>query len=98
MKCIICHVGSFPQVELMQSSQSTTRFWKGPVQYNPSHGSLLMKKHLSSEHLDDFLRYKIKLESTEGEVWEGRKKKQEMARVAINHHIVFWWLWELQKR
>jgi hypothetical protein len=57
-----------------------------------------MKKHLSSEHLDDFLRYKIKLESTEGEVWEGRKKKQEVAHVAINHHIIFWWLWELQKR
>jgi hypothetical protein len=33
-----------------------------------------MKEYLSSEHLDDFVRYKIKLESTEGEVWEGRKK------------------------
>jgi hypothetical protein len=58
---------------------------------------MLMKKHLSSEDLDDFVRYKIKLESTEGEVWEGRKKKQ-VAHVAINHHIIFWWLWELQKR
>jgi hypothetical protein len=36
-----------------------------------------MKKHLSSEHLDDFVRYKIKLESTEGEVCEGRKKSKE---------------------
>jgi hypothetical protein len=58
---------------------------------------MLMKKHLSSEDLDDFVRYKIKLESTEGEVWEGRKKTS-VAHVAISHHIIFWWLWELQKR
>ncbi len=37
MKYIVCHTSSFPQVELMQNSQSTTSFRKGHMEYNPNH-------------------------------------------------------------
>jgi hypothetical protein len=68
MKCIICHTSSFPQVELMQNSQTTIKSQKGHVQYSPNHECTLTKKHLLNEHQNDFVEYKIELESIKGKV------------------------------
>jgi hypothetical protein len=59
MKCFICHTSSFPQVELMQNSQTTTKSQKGHVQYNINHGCTLMKNYLVNKHQNDFIEYEI---------------------------------------
>jgi hypothetical protein len=58
----------------MQNSQTITKSQKDHVQYNPNHRCTLMKKHLLNKHQNDFVEYKIELESTKGGVGEGRKK------------------------
>ncbi len=77
MKCIICHTSSFPQVELMQNSQTTTKFRKGHVQYNPNHGCTLMKKLLLNKHQNDFVECEIELNFTKGGVGENRKNNKQ---------------------
>lgn len=76
MKCLICDTSSFSQVEPMQNSQTTTKSRKGHVQQNHNHRCTLMKKHLLNEHHNDFVEYKIELESIKGGVGWGGVKNQ----------------------
>jgi hypothetical protein len=45
------------------------------MQNNPNHGNTSMQKHLLNEHLDNFGKYKVKLEFGEGGVGGGIWRK-----------------------
>ncbi len=56
MKCVMCH--SFENSSILQSS---TKFHKEFITYNPKHGITSMQKHVANEHnldLQKFLLHK----------------------------------------
>jgi hypothetical protein len=46
-----------------------------------------MKKHLLNKHQNDFVEYKIELESIKGGVGEGREKKTTNSK-KCNHRLI----------
>ncbi len=57
------------------------------MQYNPNHRCTFMKKHLLNKHQNDFVEYKIELESIKGGVGEGREKKTTNSK-KCNHRLI----------
>jgi hypothetical protein len=54
LKCLIYH-----PIKQCHSSDSTIRFWKGLITYNPQHGITFMKNHIDSKRGAMVLNTKI---------------------------------------
>ena len=82
MRCVLCHpTSSTPTVFEGQSStvsQPTTRSKKGILNYNFTHGSVSMMKHVMKEHVVDMERYKevVAAIDAEGKKHKCNKRKQ----------------------
>jgi hypothetical protein len=64
MNCVMCHFS-----KSSTSSHRSTKFYKGFLTYNPDHGIMAMKKHVTNEHgldLVKYMAYKNDLEGKDG--------------------------------
>jgi len=83
MKCVICYSS-----ENSSSFQSSTKFQKGFVTYNPKHGITSMQKHVANEHILEYLLHKnSNVKGRNG----GKQKKMQAKGIyhTYNHHDFF---------
>jgi hypothetical protein len=87
MKCVMFHY-----FENSSSFQSSTKFQKGFVTYNPKHGITSMQKHVTNEHILDLHKYLLhknfNVKSKDG----GKLKKMQAESIyhTYNQHEFFW--------